>query len=112
MSKMSEIMFRIRRSVYDVMPRAKMEGEWGFTADDFEDALKLMKDGEWVKCTERLPDDRELHYVTIMGGGLRSRRVCSLWYCKNTNEWLTVNCHDLPGTIVVAWMERPEPYLG
>lgn len=45
--KSGEIAFRIRETVYKAMNRAGMKEEWGFSADEFEEALKKISGGAY-----------------------------------------------------------------
>ena len=69
--------------------------------------------GEWIPCSERLPDERQDVYVTVFWDdygdtitayGMRTQFGWSLW---NTAE-----AELIKGYTVIAWMPLPEPWKG
>ena len=82
------------------------------------------KTGEWIPCSERLPNKKDLYMVTLktfsddyrfidllyygkpLMPNCRAKGVC--WY-RSDSEWGDVVYDD---TDILAWMPLPEPYKG
>ena len=87
----------------------------GKTIREWVDALasaglvERMK-GEWIPCSERLPEeDGGLYLVTDYAKSINRKRMhLSRCYMNKEGFW-----SDVPiGYKVVAWMPLPEPYSG
>lgn len=85
--------------------RGRKCGFCAITYDDLEERIKGMpKVGEWIPCSERLPESkreevvRSWYIVTLATGAVVEK--CFDFIKK---EWVT----DIE---VIAWMPLPEPY--
>ena len=73
------------------------------------------KTGEWIPCSERLPEkERKTYWVCTDVGSQHECRWTNnrfgLW--KSTDDW-GWSIFDIPQyTSVIAWMPLPEPYKG
>lgn len=80
-------------------------GVIGAYLDGYEKGKSERKKGEWIPCSERLPEESGQYYVS--GGD-------KVWICEFliissfTGGW----CNDALNPRVQAWMEKPEPYRG
>lgn len=65
------------------------------------------KIGEWVPCSERLPDSEGVTLTTAEYGSLRHVDVAE--YDIHSNKW-----DEYPSENIIAWMQWPwpEPYMG
>lgn len=63
----------------------------------------------WIPCSERLPEDNEIHECTVLfNTGMRYIEYA--YYDMAREEWWT---HDDTGLVnVIAWKSSPEPYRG
>lgn len=67
------------------------------------EALKERPHGEWISCSERLPEESGQYYVS--GGD-------KVWICSFLiiptfkGGW----CNNVSNPVVEAWMPLPEPY--
>ena len=62
--------------------------------------------GEWIPCSERLPEVEELVLVTDDSGGIKTVDIDRCGQYENSDErfwYYTQNA--------VAWMPLPEPYI-
>lgn len=62
------------------------------------------RNGRWIPCSERLPDDDGFYLATVLNG-LGYTTTQKLLF--NGKGW----CTDMPWEIL-AWMPLPEPYKG
>lgn len=67
------------------------------------------KVGEWIPCSERLPEEHEHVLITWRCG--KYSHVTEAVY--ENNGWLHRSPKDMPGDIeIIAWMPLPEPWEG
>lgn len=77
--------------------------------DYIEDAEEVKpKRGEWIPCSERLPEDEGRYYVTRHDDVTNTEFIDILWYEEN----LWWNRHSTGDYAVTAWMPLPEPWKG
>ena len=62
--------------------------------------------GDWIPCSERLPEDEKEVLVTLFGDLLEIG-----WFDLNDNNWRTDEFDCDEGT-VIAWMPLPKPWKG
>lgn len=70
------------------------------------------KQGEWIPCSERLPEEGGFYLVTFKTYG-NGRGVIEKFYRKTENLWTDDGVHRgffLNPDEVTAWMPLPEPY--
>lgn len=71
-----------------------------------EEEVTFVRPGEWIPCSERLPEESGTYTVTAYDGA--TRRVTYAKYQKRLKRW------ELTGARaywrVVAWMPLPKPY--
>ena len=75
---------------------------------EIEKRFAIEKHGQWIPCSERLPEyDGEMYLVTDYCEQINRRRLhISYCYVNREGFW-----SDVPmGYKVVAWMPLPEPY--
>lgn len=63
------------------------------------------KVGEWISCSEKLPDNDGEFIVTIRG----EDEPRALYFDAEDKDW---NCNEYCGYDVVAWQPMPEPWKG
>lgn len=64
------------------------------------------KVGEWIPCSERLPEDEKTKLVTLSDGKVEGAFWNERnWWCMGDSINLETRTED-----VVAWMELPAPY--
>lgn len=66
------------------------------------------KEGEWIPCEERLPEEEGRYYVTRHDDVTNTEFIDILWYEEN----LWWNRHSTGDYAVTAWMPLPEPWKG
>ena len=76
--------------------------ERGYTAGQFADRPK----GEWIPCSERLPDKNGWYLVTVQG--YETLTDVSLYSDDDGCAWGDVSAKQK----VIAWMPLPKPYRG
>ena len=93
---------------------------WQYTTRSIRDTVKALKDipsaekqGEWVPCSERLPEEVRTSYWICTDDGYQCQcrwtNVNPFW-SDLTTDWHW-NPYDFPQySEVVAWMPLPEPY--
>lgn len=62
-----------------------------------------MSEMNWIPCSERLPEEKGLYFVTT--DGRYDDIVALTFYDLIDNVWYTASD-------VIAWMPLPEPYKG
>jgi hypothetical protein len=78
---------------------------WNYTTRSIRDTVKILKDipsaenkGEWIPCSERLPEAGVSVIVTSKGGYVYTSNIAH-------GEWEY-------GGDVIAWMPLPKPWEG
>ena len=69
--------------------------------------------GEWIPCSERLPEDNDIVLVQLNGKHSDGSKYIDAIYtgCFSDNEQWNVDGEGrIDDAIVVAWMPLPEPY--
>ena len=62
--------------------------------------------GEWIPCSDCLPDDHGTRLVTLSNGTVEGAYYSNdNWWCMSDNTELEVRTNE-----VIAWMPLPEPY--
>lgn len=78
------------------------------TIEMLSEKAREPKQGEWIPCSERLPEESGMHLCTCNDG--YDNRTTFVKYQKRFSRW------DLTGTRsywkVIAWMPLPEPWKG
>ena len=74
-----------------------------------EEYNQSLTNSGWIPCSERLPEDNEIHECTVLfNTGMRYIEYA--YYDMAREEWWT---HDDTGLVnVIAWKSSPEPYRG
>lgn len=71
----------------------------------FDDLGEFIKEqspiGEWIPCSERLPDSEGMYLITSKV--LKKEEVQYSWFQKDVKMFI---CNG----IAIAWMPLPEPY--
>lgn len=60
--------------------------------------------GEWIPCSERLPEEQGQYYVS---GGNKVWICDFLIFSNFKGGW----CNNVSNPVVEAWMPLPEPYM-
>lgn len=87
--------------------------------DDYKGILSYIdevpaNDGEWIPCSERLPDEEEKCYwvCTDTGYQCQCRWTNNVYGIRDGDEWRW-KIFDIPQySHVIAWMHLPEAYRG
>jgi hypothetical protein len=67
---------------------------------------RLPKAGEWIPCSERLPEDAKTTVVTLSNGEVEGAFWNGRnWWCMGDSINLETRTED-----VIAWQPLPEPY--
>ena len=80
-------------------------------AEEYNQSLtnnnQSLTNGGWIPCSERLPEDNEIHECTaLFNTGMRYIEYA--YYDVAREEWWT---HDDTGLVnVIAWKSSPQPY--
>ena len=93
----------------DLRACISVDGYWAWT-ERLKKLPSAQKKGEWIPCSERLPEhDGEMYLVTDYCEQINRRRIhVSYCYVNREGFW-----SDVPlGYKVIAWMPLPEPYSG
>ena len=62
--------------------------------------------GEWIPCSDCLPDDHGTRLVTLSNGTVEGAYYSNdNWWCMSDNTELEVRTNE-----IIAWMPLPEPY--
>ena len=74
-----------------------------------EEYNQSLTNSGWIPCSERLPEDNEIHECTVLfNTGMRYIEYA--YYDMAREEWWT---HDDTGLVnVIAWKPSPQPYRG
>lgn len=84
-----------------------------FSDSDFEKWINAQpKVGEWIPCSERLPEDTSNYLVTVMIGSPFGayKEVRSAIYNIKTGWYVYKNTDEV--VAVIAWKEPSEPWEG
>lgn len=112
-TKMQMVIANYFKDECDVNTSIRQAFEKGFRIGVKKGASTNRPQGEWIPCSERLPDERQDVYVTVFWDdygdtitayGMRTQFGWSLW---NTAE-----AELIKGYTVIAWMPLPEPWKG
>ena len=81
-----------------------------FVTSDTE-KIELIREQQWIPCSERLPKDDDWQIVTILDerGDTPYRYSDFGWYLNRAECWI-IDAEQR--TDVIAWMPLPEPYKG
>jgi len=103
------------RNFMSFLKRLKDAGAEYFTFDDLEKFMgQQLKIGEWIPCSERLPEEKENpvtrdfyeYQVTF-----KSNDVTDIRHYKfGRGHWW--NGGGIMDRYVIAWQPLPEPYIG
>lgn len=70
--------------------------------------------GEWILCSERLPEEFVYVLVCLTDGTMYVAQLTDYLDIWGEPKWCTDTSHCLGGAIlssdIVAWMPLPEPY--
>ena len=75
-----------------------------FVQDDKTAFPTVEAHGEWIPCSERLPEEQGQYYVS---GGNKVWICDFLIFSNFKGGW----CNNVSNPVVEAWMPLPEPYM-
>lgn len=80
---------------------------WGGDVESLVEHIeKMPKVGEWIPCSERLPEDETTKIVTLSNGNVEGAFWNERnWWCMGDSINLETRTED-----VIAWMPLPTPY--
>lgn len=76
---------------------------------------KQLKVGEWIPCSERLPEKNGMYFITLKDLDFNGECHCFTefrYYSSRKKKWDEGIERDNPGMEIIAWMPLPEPYKG
>lgn len=94
---------------YDTFDYAQEEPKIVMSFEELEKIIvNQPKVGEWIPCSERLPEDEETKIVTLSDGKVEGAFWNERnWWCMDDSINLEVRTED-----VIAWMPLPPAYKG
>lgn len=82
-----------------------------------EDIIKIVNEqpkvGEWIPCSERLPEKNGMYFITLKDLDFNGECHCFTefrYYTSRKKKWDEGIERDNPGMEIIAWMPLPEPY--
>lgn len=65
---------------------------------------------EWIKCSERLPEDEGNYIVTNALGNVCECSYVEGWNCFRRTDGIVFRNYECEDGFIVAWMPMPDAY--
>ena len=80
---------------------------------EIEKRFAIEKHGQWIPCSERLPDKKGIYLCTV-GADYRNPREMIYEpddFCNDdSNAWMSIDGYRVMNWFVIAWTPMPKPY--
>ena len=123
---MSDLISRkalIEKAYYEEKGMAEpFASNFGVLVDWLANKIPTVESGEWIPCSERMPETHQSDFGGVFSGIIRSCKVLvtsesrDVFECRAVETmysglcWIDTN--ECQRDDIIAWMPLPEPYRG